>query len=67
MTAPSCLQLIFAPRGRRFSELDVNPSAEKVEFARKEIPSLNGDPEFEAIIAEYERRFPLKEEQDQSD
>ena len=28
------------------------------------MPSLNGDPEFEAIIAEYEERIPLKEEQD---
>jgi hypothetical protein len=31
------------------------------------MPSLNGDPEFEAILAEYEKRITMKEEQDQSD
>jgi len=52
---------------RRSCELDVAPSASIVEAARKKMPSLNGDPEFEAIIAEYEKRYPLKEEQDPSD
>ena len=49
---------------RRFCELDGTPSAWEVEKLRKELPSLNGDPEFEAIIAEFEERIPLKEEQD---
>ena len=47
---------------RRTCELDVTPSAAEIEDIREEMPSLNGDTEFEAILAEYEKRIPTKEE-----
>jgi tetratricopeptide (TPR) repeat protein/tRNA A-37 threonylcarbamoyl transferase component Bud32 len=47
---------------RRTCELDVNPSVNEVEHLRRDMPSLNGDPEFEAIIAEYEKRIEAHRE-----
>ena len=59
-------QLVDHSNGANF-DAQRSAGADEVEIARKNMPSLNGDPEFEAIIAEYEEHFPLKQKQDQSD